>query len=340
MVDVIIEENKSLVGLQTFGLKAQTKYFGTFDSVQALRSLIEKGISPMMVLGGGSNILFAHHYKGLIMQNLIKGIEVTKHFKQSVHVRTGGGHNWHDFVLWAVQSGYGGVENLSLIPGTVGASPIQNIGAYGVEVKDVFVSCEAINLETGKKRIFRKIDCQFGYRDSIFKREAKGKYVITSVTFTLTKFTHQLKTAYGDVVKQLEAKGAWPKPSIADISEAIQFIRKSKLPDPAQIGNCGSFFKNPEVPEEIYQKIKQRHENAPCYPTTPGMVKVPAGWLIESCGWKGKRVGNTGCYAKQALVIVNYGDAEGAEVLQLVQDIIASVQAEFGIKLEPEVQIV
>jgi UDP-N-acetylmuramate dehydrogenase len=338
----MIETEKSLDGLQTFGLQAKARQFATVGNVADLQKLIKSHHhqNPLMILGGGSNVLFVQDYAGLLIANRMMGREVVRTTAKRVHVRIGAGENWDPFVAWAVENNYGGAENLSLIPGTVGASPIQNIGAYGVEIKDIFISCTAIDLKTGKKRSFNKAQCQFGYRDSIFKREAKGRYCITSVTFSLSTTTHQIRTSYGDIIKQLEVQNAPTKPSIADIRQAVIAIRSSKLPDPAKIGNCGSFFKNPEVPTSKYEALKAAHQTIPGYPTLPGQTKVPAGWLIEQCGWKGKRVGNTGCYEKQALVIVNHGGATGAEVQQLVNDIIASVAARFGIALEPEVQMV
>jgi UDP-N-acetylmuramate dehydrogenase len=291
-------------------------------------------------LGGGSNILFTQPVTGLLLKNEIKGIAVTRTWSQKVHVTVGGGENWHAFVLWAVQNGYGGVENLSLIPGTVGAAPVQNIGAYGVELKDVMVRLRAVELETGKLRTFSKRDCAFGYRDSIFKRAAKGKYLITEVVFSLTRSRHRIYIQYGDIAQTLQTiLGDEQQPTIADVSRAVIQIRSSKLPDPAQIGNCGSFFKNPEISAEQFQWIKARFPQAPGYPLPDGKVKIPAGWLIEQCGWKGKRVGNTGCYEKQALVIVNHGGATGPEVQQLAADIIQSVLEKFEVALEPEVNI-
>ena len=336
----MIQENKSLVGLQTFGLKAVAKQFAEIGSVLDLQKLIQQSSAPIMILGGGSNILFAHDYTGLLIQNKIKGIDVIREFKHKVHVRVGAGEIWDQFVQWAVDNNLGGLENLSLIPGTVGASPIQNIGAYGIEIKDTFVSCAAIDLVTGKKRTFNKGLCRFGYRDSIFKHELKGKICITSVTFCLTKIKHKINTSYGDIVKQLQADGHWPEYQISHIRKAVIAIRTSKLPDPAKIGNCGSFFKNPEIGQKQFDQLIAVHPTIPGYPTTQGMVKVPAGWLIEQCGWKGKRIGNTGCYERQALVIVNYGNATGAEVQALVHDIIASIKAKFEIVLEPEVQMI
>ncbi|MCC7245407.1 MAG: UDP-N-acetylmuramate dehydrogenase, partial [Saprospiraceae bacterium] len=257
---------------------------------------------------------------------------------EKVWVTFGGGEIWHDVVLWSIKQNLGGIENMSLIPGAIGAAPVQNIGAYGVELKDVFVKLEAIDMN-GQIREFSKEECQFGYRDSIFKREAKGKYWITSVTLALTpQERHQLNLNYGDIRNTLEKRGI-DHPTIADVSQAVIDIRKIKLPDPAVIGNCGSFFKNPETDRSVLERIRQQRPDAPAYDLPDGRVKIPAGWLIEQCGWKGKRVGNTGSYEKQALVLVNYGGATGEEVGQLAWRIIESVEQQFGVRLEPEVNL-
>jgi UDP-N-acetylmuramate dehydrogenase len=288
------------------------------------------------VLGGGSNVLLTAPVTGTLLKNELKGIEIIRSFKQSVWVRAAGGESWHDLVIWALQNDLGGIENLSLIPGTVGASPIQNIGAYGVELKDSFISLEAISLESGKKVTFSHDACEFGYRDSVFKREQKGLWLISSVVLKLTKSGfHKQYIAYGDITKQLENI---ENPTIQDISKAVITIRQSKLPDPAVIGNAGSFFKNPTIAESQYQQLVATYPNMPGYPNDDG-VKVPAGWLIEQCGWKGHRLGDAGCHAKQALVLVNYGAAKGAEILQLAKQISQSVLDKYGIELNPEVNV-
>ncbi|MCC7466877.1 MAG: UDP-N-acetylmuramate dehydrogenase [Saprospiraceae bacterium] len=333
-----IQKNISLLPYNTFGLEARAAHFAEIHSLEELRQCITSGIQPLMILGGGSNMLLTQDQQALVVKNQIKGIKIVRNFKDRVWVEAGGGENWHQFVLWAVETGLGGIENLSLIPGTVGAAPIQNIGAYGVELKDVFVKLTAVSLKTGHLKQFTRKSCRFGYRDSVFKREEKGKWCITSVVFSLTRTRHQLNTSYGDIANTLASMGI-AKPDIADVSRAVIQIRSSKLPDPAKIGNCGSFFKNPETSREVLDRILQTHPKAPHYPLPDGRVKIPAGWLIEQCGWKGKRVGNTGCYEKQALVLVNYGGAVGAEVKALALDIIRSVQQTFGIELEPEVNI-
>jgi UDP-N-acetylmuramate dehydrogenase len=333
-----ILQNVSLLPFNTFGLDVKAENFVEVSSLEELRQGLNAGMQPVMLLGGGSNVLFTRDVPGLVIKNNLKGIQVVREFKNKVWVEVGAGENWHQFVLWAVAHNFGGVENMSLIPGTVGASPIQNIGAYGVELKDVFVRLKALHLSTGKLKTFRHAACQFGYRDSVFKREEKGKWCITSVVFTLTKSPHQLNTSYGDISKTLEVNGI-STPTIADVSRAVVQIRTSKLPDPAKIGNCGSFFKNPETDRAVLDRILVTHPQAPHYPLSEDRVKIPAGWLIEQCGWKGKRVGNTGSYEHQALVLVNHGGATGAEVKNLAQAIIESVQAKFGVRLEAEVNI-
>lgn len=335
----MLEQNKELLPFNTFGLAAKAAHYAVVTTTSDVRSAIQGSIRPIRVLGGGSNILFTQNVEGILLKNEIMGKEIVRRWPNRVHVRVGGGENWHQFVLWAVENNLGGIENLSLIPGTVGASPIQNIGAYGVEIKDVFVRLRAIDLETGKERVFSKKECAFGYRDSVFKREAKGRYLIKEVVFSLTTQQHRINTSYGDISKTLETLGITTPPTIADISRAVVHIRSSKLPDPQKIGNCGSFFKNPELPAAVLTEIRREYPQAPGYDLPDQRVKIPAGWLIEQCGWKGKRVGNTGCYEKQALVLVNHGGATGSEALQLAQDIIASVKARFGVELEPEVNI-
>ncbi len=327
------------MSFNTFGLSAKAAHFAVVDSLATAKSALAAEVRPVRILGGGSNILFAHDVSGLLLKNEIKGIEVVRRWPHRVHLCVGGGENWHQLVCWAVENGYGGIENLSLIPGTVGAAPIQNIGAYGVELKDVFVRLKALDLETGKLRSFSHSECQFGYRDSVFKRAAKDKYLITEVVLSLSVGKHRINTTYGDVSKTLAEHGIQGVPTIAEVSRAVIAIRSSKLPDPQVIGNCGSFFKNPEVPANVLQKIRETYPSAPGYDLPDGRVKLPAGWLIEQCGWKGKRVGNTGSYDKQALVLVNHGGATGTEVRQLAHDIIASVQERFGVLLEAEVNI-
>lgn len=334
----MIQEHTSLLAFNTFGIPAHAAHFTEIFHSDELHTALQSGIQPILVLGGGSNILLTGDVPGLVIKNSIAGITIISEDNHQVRVRAGAGVVWHDFVCWAVENGYGGVENLSLIPGTVGAAPVQNIGAYGVELKDVFVELEAADLSSGQVSIFHKDDCRFGYRNSIFKQEHKGKYCILSVTFALHKAPHQLHMAYGDIQKTLLANGV-AYPGISEVSQAIIQIRSSKLPDPAKIGNCGSFFKNPETERSVLEKIQQQYPHVVYFEVPDGKVKIPAGWLIEQCGWKGKRVGNTGCYEKQALVLVNYGGATGQEVKNLAFAIIDSVDQTFGIRLEPEVNI-
>jgi UDP-N-acetylmuramate dehydrogenase len=334
-----IQKDISLLPFNTFGIPVAAAYFAEVHSVEELREALRSGMRPVFVLGGGSNVVFTRDVEGLVLKNALRGIEVVRRFKNKIWVTIGGGEVWHEFVLWAVKNGYGGVENLSLIPGSVGAAPVQNIGAYGVELKDVFVGLKAVELTTGKEKYFSRAECQFGYRDSFFKKEGKGKYCIKSVTLSLTVNNHRINISYGDLRKTLEASGI-TSPTIADVSRAVIEIRSSKLPDPVKIGNCGSFFKNPETARSVLERIRQTHPNAPHFDLPNGKVKIPAGWLIEQCGWKGKRVGNTGCYEKQALVLVNHGGATGEEVKSLAFAIIESVEQKFGIRLEPEVNII
>jgi UDP-N-acetylmuramate dehydrogenase len=333
-----IQKNVPLLPFNTFGISVEAAHFAEIHSVSDLRAALRSGIRPVFLLGGGSNVLLTRDVEGLVLKNSIRGIEIARRFKNKIWVTVGGGEVWHDFVLWAVKNGFGGAENLSLIPGSVGAAPVQNIGAYGVELKDIFVGLKAVELTTGKEKYFSRADCRFGYRDSFFKKEGRGKYCITTVTLSLTLKNHRVNISYGDIRKTLEANGV-TSPTIAELSRAVVQIRSSKLPDPAKIGNCGSFFKNPEITRVVLEKIRSRHPLVPHFDLPNDKVKIPAGWLIEQCGWKGKRVGNTGCYEKQALVLVNHGGATGEEVKNLAFAIIESVEKEFGVRLEPEVNI-
>ena len=335
-----ILENFSLQKINTFGIDASAKYFLEAGSVSDIQSYLnDKKISalPRLILGGGSNILFTKNFVGVILKNNIKGIELLKEDADHYYVKAGAGEVWHRFVMHCIKNNYAGVENLSLIPGSVGAAPIQNIGAYGVEQKEVFHELEAIDIVSKKLVTIGKMDCEFGYRDSIFKREAKGKFIITSVTFKLFK-QPKLNTSYGAIGQELEKMGV-KDISIAAISQAVCNIRRSKLPDPEKIGNAGSFFKNPVVGNEKYEALKKDFPNISAYKDNAGM-KLAAGWLIEQCGWKGKQVGNTGVHKDQALVLVNYGNANGSEVFELSGKILQSVKEKFGVELEREVVIV
>ncbi len=334
-------ENYSLRALNTFGIEARARFFSAAADTGELMTALEYAQAKNMglfVLGGGSNILLLGNPDLVVLKNNLRGIETIEESEKLVRLRVGGGVVWHDLVSYAVAKGWGGIENLSLIPGTVGAAPIQNIGAYGTEIKDVFESLEAVHMHTGDTRLFSHADCRFGYRDSIFKREEKGRWIITSVTLQLTK-AGEVNTSYGDIRKVLLSMGI-AHPGIADVSRAVIQIRQSKLPDPAEIGNAGSFFKNPEVPEEFFLDLKERFPAMPGYHTTTGAVKIPAGWLIESNGWKGYREGNVGVHDRQALVLVNYGGATGEEVRNLASGIQESVEQKYGIKLHPEVNYI
>ncbi len=334
-----LEENYNLQALNTFGIAANARYFAEAHTEADLREAFQLQIQPMLILGGGSNLLLTQDFEGLVIKNAITGKTIIEETDTQAMVRVGAGENWHQFVLWCLDQDLGGVENLSLIPGTVGAAPIQNIGAYGVELKDVFHHLEAMEVATGNMHTFSHAECRFGYRDSVFKNELKGKYCITQVYLKLTKRAHQLNTSYGAIRDTLAARGV-TEPTIRDISNAVIAIRSSKLPDPAKIGNSGSFFKNPEIPAGQFAELQQRFPHIISFPGSNGKIKVPAGWLIEQCGWRGTRRGDAGCYDKQALVLVNYGNASGEDIWRLAQDIVASVQDTFGITLTPEVNII
>lgn len=334
------ETDFSLKPYNTFGIDVKARHFARFDTVQELQELLERPEvkdEPRLILGGGSNVLLTKDFEGIVLLNGIKGITVVRVDEQYAYVRAGGGEKWHDLVLFALQHNLGGIENLSLIPGTVGAAPLQNIGAYGVELKDAFYELEAVELASGDVHTFDKEACRFGYRESIFKHEAKGQYIVTHVTLRLHK-EHQLNTSYGAIQTTLQEMQV-QSPTIHDVSAAVCHIRRSKLPDPAQIGNAGSFFKNPEIPVLLYDVLKAKYPDMPAYPVSEASVKVPAGWLIEQCGWKGKVIENYGVHKNQALVLVNYGGAKGEKLLALAHDIIRSVQEKFGITLHPEVNI-
>ncbi len=336
-----ILENISLKPYNTFGLDVNADYFVEVNHLSEIQEILHKKdprFENMLILGGGSNLLLTQNFHGLVLKNNLKGIEVLEETDELVLIKAGAGENWHQFVLTCVKAGFGGIENLSLIPGTVGAAPMQNIGAYGVEIKDVFFSLEALNLETLEKEIFDNHTCKFGYRESIFKHEAKGKYMITSVVFRLQKFP-KLHLEYGAIKDTLKEMGV-ENPGIKEVSDAVIQIRQSKLPDPAEIGNSGSFFKNPEIYLDHFEKLKSEFPGIPSYPIDEKTVKVPAGWLIEQAGWKGKKINNIGVHKKQALVLVNYGGGNGNEIKELSQNIQADIFEKFGINLHAEVNII
>lgn len=338
-----VQYHVPLRSLHTFGmdvLAAQFTEIQEHDDIKALLQYLNRHPQPMLILGGGSNVLFRGNFQGLVVRNALKGIRVVREEAQHIWIEAMAGERWHELVMYAVSHEYGGIENLSLIPGCCGAAPMQNIGAYGVELKDVFESLIAVDLRDGSTRLFQANDCAFGYRESFFKKPEGKNYIITSITLRLTKNRHHFKTTYGDIQNTLIEMGV-TEPTLKTVSDAVIQIRQSKLPDPNVLGNAGSFFKNPEIPKAQFEALKESYPLMPGYPgAKEGYIKVAAGWLIEQCGWKGKRVGDTGSHAKQALVLVNYGEAQGTEVEQLAKDIIHAVAKEFGIHLYPEVNII
>ena len=339
----MIKENFSLKQYNTFGIDTVAQYFSTFSSIEELAELLNykmtsSSSAAKLILGGGSNILFTENFKGLVLKNEIKGIEKIAEDENYVYIKAGAGENWHQLVMYCVNNNLGGMENLSLIPGNVGASPMQNIGAYGVEIKDIFYELEAYHLTEKKIVKFDLNDCGFGYRESVFKRKLKGEFVIISVTYKLNK-KPDFTTSYGAIEQELEVMQI-KELTIAAISQAVINIRRSKLPDPAIIGNAGSFFKNPEIDKKKFEILKNSFPDIIGYVLTNGQVKLAAGWLIEQCGWKGYRKGDAGCHAKQALVLVNYGNASGSEIVSLSEEIIISVKNKFNVLLEREVNII
>ena len=335
-----ILENYDLAKLNTFGVSAYAKFFIEINHEDDLKELFSSSLfkdNEKLFLGGGSNVLFTKDFNGIVILNKLKGIDIIEEDSEYVFIRSFGGEKWHGLVTFVVDSEYWGVENLSFIPGTVGAAPVQNIGAYGVEIKDVIENIETYEIESGKKRIFTNKECEFGYRESIFKNKLKGKYFISAVIFKLNK-KQNLNSKYEVLKKYLEENKIEVK-NPRDISDAIISIRKSKLPDPVFIGNAGSFFKNVYTNQEKIEEIKKDYPDMPSFKEFE-KVKIPAGWLIEKCGWKGKRVGNVGVHEKQALVLVNYGGATGKEILDLSMQIITSVETKFGLTLEREVNLI
>lgn len=330
-----IQKNISLKSYNTFGIDVNALEFCEVKSVTELITVLENN-DDFFILSGGSNILLTKPVEQLVLHINIKGIEIISETKNTVIVTVNAGENWHEFVLWSLKNDFGGLENLSLIPGKVGTTPIQNIGAYGVEVKDCIEKVCAIDIKTQKEISFTNLDCNFGYRNSIFKNEVKGQYIITSVSFKLTKNKHQLRYNYGAIKDELALNDL--NPTIQNISTSIISIRERKLPDPNKIGNSGSFFKNPIVEKSIFEDIYTLHPKMPFY-KTENKFKIPAGWLIEQCGFKGKRFGDAGVHKNQALVLVNYGNAKGEEILSLAKNIRESVKIKFKILLEMEVNI-
>lgn len=338
---MIVQQNISLKPYNTFGIEANAGFLAVVDSTDDLDEIYMTGrfrSQRKMILGGGSNVLFTRGFTGVVAKNEIKGIEIIKEDEHEVFVAIGSGERWHQFVLWSVERGFGGVENLSLIPGTVGAAPMQNIGAYGVELKNIFHSLEAYEIKSGKQLTFYREDCKFGYRTSVFKDELKGQFVITKVILRLKK-RPIFNLTYGDVGATLDQMGI-SKPTIKDVSQAIINIRQSKLPDPIEIGNAGSFFKNPVIEKLHFEALEAQFPDIKSYPMDDDSVKIPAGWLIEKAGWKGYREGDFGVHSKQALVLVNYHNAKGKDIFKLSNQIYNSIQQKFGIELEREVNVI
>lgn len=335
-----IQENINLKPYNTFGVNAFAKFFAEVNTVDELRKVLNDPRFPdKFILGGGSNMLLTQDIDALVIHINLKGIDVIKETENTVLIKAMAGENWHEFVLYCLENDFGGIENLSLIPGNIGTAPIQNIGAYGVELKDVFHSCEALNAQTGQLKTFDLRACHFDYRTSIFKTTEKGNYIITDVTLQLTKNNHNINTGYGAIKDELVTMGV-TVPTIQDVSKAVIAIRQSKLPDPKQLGNSGSFFKNPVIDKYTFNRFIEKHPEAPFYKVADDAYKIPAGWLIEQAGFKGKRYGDAGVHAKQALVLVNYGNATGTEILNLSKTIQEKVQELFGIALEAEVNVV
>ena len=335
-----IQHNISLKSYNTFGIDVKAKHFVQINSIEDLRQALESAEYPeKFVISGGSNLLITRDIEALVLHINMKGIRILRENEDEVVLNVMAGENWHHFVLWTLDKDYGGLENLSLIPGNTGTAPIQNIGAYGVELKDVFESCEAMEIASRKLVTFTREACEFDYRDSFFKNQGKGVFIIISVTIRLKKRNHELHTTYGAIDKELQKNGI-KNPSIRDISKAVIAIRQSKLPDPKVLGNSGSFFQNPVMDKTEFLRFQKNHPEAPYYSLSANAYKVPAGWLIEQCGFKGKKFGDAGVHKNQALVLVNHGAATGAQILALAHRIQKEVESKFGIKILPEVNIV
>ena len=334
-------ENYPLLKLNTFGVDVKAKYFTSINTINELIELTKTNVFKdleLLILGGGSNILFTKDFDGLVILNNIKGKEIIDQNQQSIFLKIGAGENWHELVMYCVDNGWGGIENLSLIPGNTGTAPMQNIGAYGVEIKETFVELEALEISSGKIVKFNNSDCEFGYRESVFKNKMKNQYIILNITLELNK-NPVLNVNYGDVKTILENQNI-KNPSVKDVSNAIISIRQSKLPDPKKIGNSGSFFKNPIVSLNQLELIKKKYPNVVNYEINENEFKIAAGWMIERAGWKGKKFNNYGVHEKQALVLVNYGLANGMEIFELSEKIILDIKDKFGITLEREVNII
>ena len=332
--------NFSLKKHNTFGIEAKAKQFVAVHSVNELKTILQQHQNDkLFILGGGSNMLLTQDIDALVIHVDLKGKKIIKEDADFVWVESQAGENWHEFVIWTINQNFGGLENMSLIPGNVGTTPVQNIGAYGAEIKDTFVSCEALNRKKQKTTTFTKPECHFGYRESVFKNEVKDQYIITAVVFKLTKHSHKINISYGDITTEL-TKNNITTPSIKEVSNAVIAIRKSKLPNPVELGNSGSFFKNPILLKTDFEIIHQKHPEMKYYEVSSTEVKVPAGWLIEQAGFKGKRFGDAGIHKNQALVLVNYGNATGQEILNVSKNIQETIYNTFGIHIEAEVNVI
>jgi UDP-N-acetylmuramate dehydrogenase len=335
-----IQHNFSLKKYNTFGIEAKAKQFVAVHSTDELKVILEENkAQKKFILGGGSNMLLTKDIDALVIHIDLKGKKIIKENEDFVWIESQAGENWHEFVLWTIDQNFGGLENMSLIPGNVGTTPVQNIGAYGTEIKDTFVSCEAMTIENQEMKTFVKEDCHFGYRESVFKNEAKNQFIITSVVFKLTKRDHKINISYGDITAEL-AKNSITNPTLKDVSNAVIAIRQSKLPDPKELGNSGSFFKNPILLKSDFDKIHQQFPEMKYFDISDTEVKVPAGWLIEQAGFKGKRFGDAGIHKNQALVLVNYGNATGQEILDVSKNIQETIFKTFGIHIEAEVNVI
>ncbi len=330
----------SLKNHNTFGIEAKAKQFVEVQTTEELKTILQQYAGEKkFILGGGSNMLLTQNINALVIHVNLKGKKKIKEDDDFVWIEAQAGENWHEFVLWTIDQNFGGLENMSLIPGNVGTTPVQNIGAYGAEIKDTFVSCETMNIISQEIKTFNNADCKFGYRESVFKNEVKDQFVITSVVFKLTKQNHKISIAYGDIMGEL-SKNNIENPTIKDVSNAVIAIRKSKLPDPKELGNSGSFFKNPIISKTEFEPIHQKFPEMRYFEVSETEVKVPAGWLIEKAGFKGMRVGDAGVHKNQALVLVNYGNATGQEIVNLSKEIQKTISETFGIKIEAEVNII
>jgi UDP-N-acetylmuramate dehydrogenase len=335
-----IQNNFSLKSYNTFGIEAKAKQFIAVHNVAELKAVLEQNESHQkFILGGGSNMLLTKDIEALVIHIDLKGKKIIKENEDFVWVESQAGENWHEFVIWTIDQNFGGLENMSLIPGNVGTTPVQNIGAYGTEIKDTFDSCEAMTIINQTMKTFTKAECHFGYRESVFKNEVKDQYIITSVVFKLTKQNHKINTSYGDITAEL-AKNNIVNPTLKDVSNAVITIRQSKLPDPKELGNSGSFFKNPILLKTDFEKIHKKFPEMKFYEVSETEVKVPAGWLIEQAGFKGKRFGDAGIHKNQALVLVNYGNATGQEILDVSKNIQETIFKTFGIHIEAEVNVI